>query len=484
VLQNLTIDLPTIEMPSFNFGGVDPRRALSFIEFVKRVNPKFKWFRHCLELAAVLQRVADGELKRLMVFMPPRHGKSEMVSRLFPAYFLYRHPNKWVGLNSYAAELSYGFSRNARDNFLEIGGALRSDASAVKEWVTTSGGGLWAAGVGGPITGKGFHLGIIDDPLKNAEEAASEKIRAKQKEWYSSTFYTRGEPNESIIICQTRWNEDDLSGWLLSEEAEDASPEEWHILHYEAIKEAHQPEYPQTCTLHKDWRSPHEPLCPERYPLERLTKIMRRIGSYFWNALFQQTPKPHEGNFFKRSWFEIINALPARCQFVRWWDHAATADGGDYTAGVLMARHRDEYIVVDVARGQWSSGERDKIIKQTADLDRQSYGYVPQWREQEPGSGGKDSALAFVRMLAGHTAHYEVSTGSKETRADPFRSQAEVGNVQMLAGDWNRAYLEELTSFPHGAHDDMVDASAGAFNKLAPASGIQIAANPLAGHRG
>lgn len=445
-------------------------KSISFVEFVKRVNPRFKWYKHCLKLADELQRVADGELSRLMVFMPPRHGKSELVSRLFPAYYLYRHPDKWVGLNSYAAELSYGFSRNARDNFLEIGGALRSDASAVKEWVTTSGGGLWAAGVGGPITGKGFHLGIIDDPLKNAEEAASEKIREKQKEWYGSTFYTRGEPNEAIVICQTRWNEDDLSGWLLDQESEGQRPENWHIVHYEAIKETAATAYPETCTVQSDWRKVGEPLCQERYPLERLQKIAERIGSYFWNALFQQTPKPREGNFFKRSWFQIVDHVPYDTdQYIRWWDKAATAGAGDYTAGVLMARHGGAFFIVDVVRGQWSSGERDTIIKQTAELDKQQYGHVQQWQEQEPGSSGKDAALAFKRLLVGHSAYFETSTGSKEQRADPFRSQAEAGNVYLVSGDWNRVYLEELTAFPHGSHDDMVDGTSGAFNKLAVA---------------
>src|SRR5690606_35818692 len=130
-----------------------------------------------------------------MVFLPPRHSKSEMFSRLFSAYYLFRNPHHFVGINSYSAELAYTLSRAARENFLEAGGSISDEAAAVKHWETSERGGLWAAGVGGPITGKGYHLGIIDDPLKNSEDAASSTIREKQKEWYASTFYTRQEPN-------------------------------------------------------------------------------------------------------------------------------------------------------------------------------------------------------------------------------------------------------------------------------------------------
>ncbi len=155
-----------------------------------------------------------------MVFMPPRHSKSETVSRLFTAYYLYRHPERFVGLASYGADLAYTLSRAARDNFVKACGQLSKAAKAVKQWLTSTGGGLWAAGVGGPATGKGFHLGVIDDPIKDAEEAASDKIRQRNKDWLSSVFQTREEPGGAIVVLQTRWHEDDLSGYLLSMEAD------------------------------------------------------------------------------------------------------------------------------------------------------------------------------------------------------------------------------------------------------------------------
>lgn len=438
---------------------------LSFRAFVDQVKPGYQWYTHCLRLATLLQRVADDDLPRVLVFMPPRHGKSELVSRLFPAYYVYRHPARFVGINSYAADLAYTFSRNAREHYTRLGGRLKGAASAVKHWETERGGGLWAAGVGGPITGKGFHLGIIDDPLKNAEEAASEVIRAKQKDWYASTFSTRAEPNAAIVVVQTRWHEDDLSGWLLEQEPEE--PEGWHVVNFEAIKDETPRTFPASCTVEPDWREPGAALCPERYPLDRLQKLATRLGSYFWSALFQQRPSAKEGNRFKRAWFDIVPAAPAEATRVRYWDKAATAGAGDYTVGVLMARSvAGVYYVEDVQRGQWSSGERDAMLKQTAALDA-TRGRIAIWHEQEPGSGGKDSAEATTRMLAGYIVQSERASGDKATRAEPFAAQAEAHNIKLVAGSWTTAYLNELCEFPTGKHDDQVDASSGAFNKLA-----------------
>jgi len=460
-------------------------RKLTFKEFVSIVNPRYKWFKHCEVLGDVLQRVADGKISRLMIFMPPRHGKSEETSRLFSAYYLYRFPEKWVGVCSYAADLAYTLSRASKDFFLAAGGLLNSSAKAVKHWQTAEGGGLWAAGVGGPITGKGFHVGIIDDPLKNAEDAASDKIREKQKEWYSSTFYTREEPGGgAIIFILTRWNEDDLAGWQLTEEltAADDEKENWHIINFPAICEEEKPVFPPSCTVEKDWRKPGEALCPERFDLAKLKRIASKVGIYFWNALFQQSPRPRDGGMFKRSWFKIVGAVPVGCTFVRYWDKAGSDKQGDYTAGVLIARAPDgSFYVVDVVRGQWEATEREAIIVQTAELDRQRIG-VPSlvdgedldedsnytiWVEQEGGSGGKESATATVRRLAGHSVHSETVSGKKEVRADPFAAQAGVGNVSLVRGDWNEPYLKELTVFPNGKNDDQVDGSSGAFNKLA-----------------
>jgi predicted phage terminase large subunit-like protein len=409
--------------------------------------------------------VAAGEIRRLMVFMPPRHSKSETVSRLFTAYFLSLHPERWVGVTSYAAELAYTLSRSARDNYLTSGGQIRDDAGAVKHWQTPQGGGLWAAGVGGPITGKGFHLGIIDDPLKNAEEAASELIREKQWEWYQSTFYTREEPEGAIVLIQTRWNEDDLSGRALAEElSEDGHPEGWHIVDCAALAEKDRQAFPATCTVEPDPRRPGEALCPERYPAERLERIKSRIGPYFFGALFQQRPTVKEGSFFKVTQFQFLDVAPVGMREVRAWDLAATEGAGDWTSGVRMGTDAlGRFIISDAHRGQWATDERDAEIKLTANSDGTT---VRQHFPQDPGQAGKSQAKAMVRLVAGVPVSSDLASGKKEVRADPYSSQVNAGNVYLVRGTWNKPFIEVHRQFPNGAHDDDVDAAADAFNLL------------------
>lgn len=441
------------------------RSGDSFRLFTRLANPRFTFYRHCELLADVLEKVANGEIKRLLIQLPPRHSKSEMISRLFTAYYLKKNPRRFVGINSYSAELAYTLSRASRENFIRCGGVVKDDVSAVKHWETPEGGGMWAAGVGGSITGKGFHLGLIDDPLKNSEEAASDTIREKQKEWYSSTFYTRGEPDAAIIVIQTRWHEDDLTGWLLSEESGE-EPENWQIVCLPAIMEEPQ-EFPPNCTLEPDFRTWRgEALCPERYAEPKLKKLRARIGEYHFDALFQQRPTSKKGLFFDVSRLEIVEAGPATpTARVRGWDKAATAGDGDFTVGALVSKDKDDiYYVEDVARGQWDTATRDRNIKQTAETDGKK---VKIRGEQEPGSGGVFQAQAFIKMLAGFSVKCEKATTAKEVRADSFSSQVNAGNVKLVRGDWNKAFIEELRKFPKGKHDDQVDAAALAFNAIA-----------------
>jgi predicted phage terminase large subunit-like protein len=450
-------------------GANNDEQPLSFREFIKRVSPRYQFYRHCDELIDILQRVADDELHRVLVFMPPRHSKSETVSRLFTAYYLYRHPDRFVGLASYGADLAYTLSRAARDNFTKIGGKLSKAAKAVKQWMTTQGGGFWATGVGGPATGKGFHLGVIDDPVKDAQEAASDAIRMRNKDWFDSVFSTREEPGGAVVVLQTRWHEDDLSGYLLSLEADE--PESWYIVNMQAIRESSDVEkFPDSCTVHQDWREDGEALCPERYSLEKLRKLAKRIGDYFFGALFQQRPRPREGGQFKAGCVGFIDAqeVPRNVIRVRRWDLAATANGGDYTVGTLIAYQVDEGIttIEDVVRGQWDSAQRDRIIKETAELDLQR-GAVTHVFPQDPGSAGKDVGRAFIRLLAGFSVKTELESGDKATRADPFASQWNAGNVQLVRAPWNKAFIDEHLAFPSGKYDDQVDTSGGGYNYAA-----------------
>lgn len=447
-----------------------------FRGFVRSVKPRFQWFPHAALLGDAFERIVAGQLKRLMVFMPPRLGKSETISRLGSAYFLRRHPDQFVGLCSYSAELAYVLSRNARGYYKDEA-LLAVDSQAVKHWETGHGGGLWAAGVGGSITGKGFHLGIIDDPIKNAEDAASQLIRQKQADWYDSTFVTRAEPNAAIILICTRWHEQDLAGWLL--ERERAEPEQWEVLNFPALYEpAYHRDWASTVTVTPDWRTQEdEPLCEARAPKARLEQL-RRENAHVFAALFQQHPQPREGGMFQRQWFPIVSSAPLEGQTVRFWDCASTKDGGDFTAGVKMRRTpKGEYYVLDVVTGRWDSGARDKMILQTARADGF---HVKQRREQEPGSAGKDAGLAFVRLLEGFSASFTPATGDKVERADPFASQCQAGQVKLVHGAWNQPFLDELTAFPTGAHDDQVDAASGAFSMLAKKQILAVSPGGLA----
>jgi predicted phage terminase large subunit-like protein len=422
----------------------------------------------------VLIRVAQGELNRVMIFAPPRHGKSELLSRLFSAYYLNLFPERWVGINSYAAELAFTLSRNSRDNYLSSGSEMRESARAVKHWETDQSGGLWSAGVGGPITGKGFHLGIIDDPIKNAKEALSEAVQRDHQDWYPSTFYTREEPNGAIVLQATRWNQSDLPGWLLAQEAGE-EPEHWHIVCLEAIKEEKSIEIPPTCTLEPDDRAVGEALCPERYPIEKLRKIQQRIGPYYWNALYRQRPAPREGGLFKLADLaHEVSVVPVGANRVRYWDLGGSdSTKADYSVGCLMAEHGGLFYVEDIQRGQWSPRDRNQKMKDTAQSDLNKYGVIPTWIEKVPGLAVEVIAN-IIRDMAGFSVHTEMAKNDKETRADPFASQCEGQNVRVLKADWNIAFRNELTAFPHGDNDDQVDAASGAFSKLANARELEM----------
>jgi hypothetical protein len=467
-------------------GTTEAEEVLSFRQFIRRVNPRYKFYRHSEALIEVLQRVADDELKRVMVFMPPRHGKSELVSRLFSAYYLYRHPERFVGINSYAAELAYTFSRAARENYTRAGGELSDEASAVKQWETTTTidvevededgtssteeqevhGGLWAAGVGGPITGKGFHLGIIDDPLKNAEEAQSEAIRKKQKDWYDSTFYTREEPGGAVIIVQTRWNADDLSGWLLAREKEDPEEaERWHLVNFEAVRSESGPgsartqEFPETCTIEPDWREAGEALCPERYTAKKLLKIKGRIGSYFWSALYMQSPSSDEGDLWQRVWIKVYDVLPEDVHSLGYdWDTAYTeAEKNAANAYVKSASDDVGNVYIDDVDWRWC--ETPELVKWMRVLGG------PHFIEAK--ASGK-SAKQFLDRESIYAVEVPVNGGDKIARTRNVLPVAEAGKLWV-----RRAVLQKLLDddkqgilkFPNGTHADVNDVVVQAINR-------------------
>lgn len=415
---------------------------------------------HLAILNRKLTDVMAGRCPRLIISMPPRHGKSVFVSQYFPALYLGTWPDRRVILTSYEAGFAANWGRKVRDLTEEyglpfFGIKVRSNSSAADRWDLESAlGGMSTAGVGGPLTGKGADLLIIDDPIKNAEEANSQTIREKQWDWFGSTAYTRLEPDGAAIVMATRWHAEDLPGRLIEEMK--AGGERWDVLNLPALAEDHDPL----------GREPGEALWPLRFDRERLEEIHKAIGSYYFSALYQGRPGVRGGGFFKWAWYEnnMIDARPISGARVRYWDTAGTEGGGDYTAGVLMSRAWDgSFTVENVRRGQWSPHHRNQEILATAREDGQN---VPVWLEHEAGVGGKERSLDTARLLAGFAVHFETVTGSKESRAEPFSAQSEAGNVRVVRDQWNRDWINELLDFPSGKHDDQVDATAGAFNKL------------------
>ena len=353
-------------------------------------------------------------------------------------------------LTSYEATFAATWGRKAR-NLLEefgylLGAKVATSPSAADAWdINGKLGGMSTAGAGGPITGKGAQLAIIDDPIKNSEEANSQTIRDKIWEWYQSTLYTRMEPNGAIILVQTRWHEDDLAGRLIKA-SKNGEGDIWRIVNFPAIDPSGQA------------------LWPERYSVNDLKKIRKAVGEYTWSALFMQAPSPREGNFFKVNRFNFCDVEPVGLKVARAWDLASTEGDGDYTAGVRIGKDAEGRIFVcHVKRGQWATDERDRELRLTAEED----GFKCRQRmPQDPGQAGKSQVPHLARLLHGFPLHFQTVSGDKVTRADPFSSQVNAGNVWLVRGDWNKDYIEELRQFDRGKHDDMVDASSDAYDEV------------------
>lgn len=448
----------------------------NFLAFVRYTFPQYKVDGAHVVIADYLERALEGDIKRLMVFAPPQHGKTELATVRFPAYLLARKPESRVILTSYGASLAHKKSREARvvvesPFFADLFPNIKTDKTsrAVENWkLEGHRGEVVAAGIGGGIAGHSATLGLIDDPFRSWEEAHSQTYRDRAWNWVKGDFRQRVWEDGIIILIMTRWHVDDLAGRFLLEQ-----PGEWTVLRLPALAETQEerdfnnkrmglPEG-QPDPL---FRKPGEPLCPKRFSKETLLEIKKFVGPNAWSAEYQGSPTIAEGNRFKRHWFKLVDIVPTNARRVRYWDKAGSVGRGAYTAGVLIAQHNGTYFVEDAIRGQWSSHDRENIIKQTAELDRQNFGRVDIWIEQEPGSGGKESAENTIRNLAGFSIRADKVTGSKDTRLEPFAAQVQGDNVRLKKGKWNWDYIEELCAVPNGAFRDQADASAGAFNKL------------------
>ena len=438
----------------------------SFRAFIERVNPRYVFYPYAEVIVDALQRVADGELRRLMIFCPPRLGKSEIASRLFPAYYLLRYPERFFGMASYGADLAYGFSRNARAYYEAGGGTLAADASAVKFWATSEGGGLWAVGAGGPATGRGGHILSVDDPLKDAEQALSPKIRAKQQDWWTSTWSTREEPGGAMIVTLTRWHEDDLAGWLLAQEQatidEGEEPERWHVISMEGLRTGDPPIFPTSCTTWEDTRAIGEPLCPERVPAAKMQRIKKQ-SAYWFAALYQQRPSPQEGGLWKRAWFEREDATfdvePEGLGAVGFdWDTAYTADERNAACAYVKTG-------VDAEGNVYVLDLDFRWIEFPEQVTWMKALVGPHYIEAKATGKSAKQTLSRDGVVA---VEVPVEGGDKEARTILVSPVAEAGKLRVKRSLLPRLLDDDrqgILTFPNSSHADLNDALVQAINR-------------------
>jgi predicted phage terminase large subunit-like protein len=438
-----------------------------FWAFRRYIRPAMKcgWWQHKVadELQRFYRSLINGERPKLVLMAPPQHGKTEQVTD-FLAWIAGKRPDLKTIFASYSDELGVAVNMELQrittsERYVAIFEPRLGDTgsrwlrnSSVLEYVNHRGS-FHNTTVQGQITGKGLDIGIVDDPIKGRAEASSKIVRDNIWNWFTDDFFTRFSDSAGLLIIMTRWHVDDPVGRFI--ERFPAAT----ILRYPAIAEEDEKH-----------RFKGEALFPEHKSLPFLMERRAVMTQAGWESEYQQNPLVVGGGMFPIDKLKIVPP-PAPNEIkrsVRYWDKAGTSDGGAYTVGVLLHMTRDNtFIFGDVKRGRWSALERERIIKQTAEADRRTYGWnVKIWVEQEPGSAGKESAEATVRMLAGHSARADKVTGSKEVRAEPYAAQVQAGNVMLARGAWNRDFIDEHEAFPAGRYKDQVDAASGAFNKI------------------
>jgi len=416
-----------------------------------------------------LEAVFKGDIRNIIINIPPRHMKSLAVSVFFPTWVWINDPSsRWL-FSSYAQDLSTRDSLKCRRLIQSLWYQARwsdrytitTDQNQKTRFENDKTGYRLSTSVDGVATGEGGDYIVVDDP-HNVKQAESEIKRNGVLMWWDEVMSTRlNNPNtgRKIIVMQ-RLHENDLTGHILAKE-----------LGYVHLMLPAEYEKDRKCFTNIGFEDPredeYEPLWEGLYGREALDTLKKDLVSeYAIAGQLQQRPAPRGGGMFQVDKIKIANAINKHhiVRSVRYWDKAGTEGGGCYTAGVLMHVMSDGgFLVADVIKGQWSAGKREAIIKQTAQVDGKE---VTVWVEQEPGSGGKESAESTIKNLAGFRVKADKVTGAKEVRAEPYANQVEIGNVSILKAEWNRGFLSNHESFPVGKEKDDVDASAGGFNKL------------------
>jgi predicted phage terminase large subunit-like protein len=431
------------------------------LPFVEKFNPDYNagWVHKdvCKRLEQFSRDVVDQKSPRLMLFLPPRHGKSTLASVAFPAWHLGGNPEHEFISCSYSGSLAMGFSRKVRQVLREpsyktiFKTRLDPDSQSAEAWLTTAGGGFVAAGVGGGITGKGAHVLVIDDPIKNREDAESQNNRDATWDWYTSTAYTRLAPGGGVLVILTRWHDDDLAGRLLKASAQGG--DEWEVVRYPAIAEEDE-----------EFRKSGDALHPERYNVEALRRIEKAVGPRDWSALYQQNPVADDGQYFTRSMIKYYGPDDVDQKQMRYycaWDLAiGKNDRNDYSVGVVVGiNEHDDMYVMDVVRGRFDGFE---LVERILDL------YV-QWKPSIVGIEKSHIEMALgpflekrVRERGLYEAYFkDLKTGrrDKEARARAIQGRMQQGKVYFPRdASFTGPMIAELLRFPNGMHDDQVDA--------------------------
>jgi predicted phage terminase large subunit-like protein len=394
---------------------------------------------------------------RVIVNEPPRHGKSEGISHWLPTWYLDWYPEGRVILASYNDSFAAKWGRKVRDEFTrnpQTWTRLRQDTTAVNDWQTNEGGGMRTAGAGGGITGVGGDLLIIDDPHKNWEEAQSATVRESIVEWFKSTFYTRCEPDATIVVVQTRWHEMDLTGWLQSEHDDD-----WTDIIFPAIAE-------EDDVL---GREVGEALCPERYDEAALGRIERGAGPDVWNGLYQQRPSSPKGNIVKRDHIRYYGgptgkALPGNLRrHVTSWDMTfKKTKAGSYVCGQVWAESGADVYLLDQARGRWEfTDAQNEVVILSEKWPSSSEVLV------EEAANGAAILSSLKRVVRGLIAVNP--QGSKEARLQSVAPLFQAGNVWLphpSIAPWVGPLVEELVTFPRSKYNDQVDCTSQALDRF------------------
>ena len=430
------------------------------LSFCQYTLPEYQTPPHIIALSEALEAIEGGELKRLIVLMPPRHGKSELVSLRFPCWYMARHPEDYIVQAGYAESIALTHSRKARDIFIspemdrlfpdihyrpERAGqeTVVPERQAAHEWGTKQGGSYYAVGIGGGLTGRGFNIGIIDDPVKDDEEASSQTIRDKVWEWYEKVFRTRAEPDAAIIVVMTRWSPDDLVGRLLRQMQLYPEADQWKVLHFPAIKDG-------------------KALWPERYPLEVLNKLRADPSSMrTFEALYQGNPTVAEGQIIKREWWKYFSTPPQFIRKIHSWDTAFKDNTqNDYSVCTTWGESQNGYYLLNVWRDKVEFPELKRVAVALYERD------LPDVVIVEDKASGQSLIQELQRNTRIPVLPVKVDA-NKVARANSATPLIEAGRVYLPENaPWLFDYIEELSAFPNAEHDDQVDSTTQALSYM------------------